>query len=177
MRTMDGVKRATGHERNEWFARLDAWGAPGRDFREIAAWLRSEHDLSKWWAQKLIVEYEQARGLRAPGVRRDGTYEVSASKTIDLPVERLFDMFIHSHEREKWLGDKKMSMRDSVEGRSARFDWEDGTSRVHVDITRKGPSKSTVVVAHRLLNNAEKAAALKSMWRERLADLKSFLES
>ena len=60
---------------------LDAWGAAGRPYREIADWLTGQHDLSNWWAQKLIVEYEQARGLRPPGVRPDGTFEVSASKT------------------------------------------------------------------------------------------------
>ena len=67
-----GVLRATGREREEWFGLLDEWGAPGRGFREISGWLVDEHGLSRWWAQKLIVEYEQARGLRPPGVRPDG---------------------------------------------------------------------------------------------------------
>jgi hypothetical protein len=58
----------TGYEvREEWFAVLDQWGAAGRPYREIASWLTGEHGLSAWWAQKLIVEYEQARGIRGQG--------------------------------------------------------------------------------------------------------------
>ena len=98
-----GVRRATGRDYDEWFALLDRWGAPSRPFREIADWLEAEHDVSSWWAQKLIVEYEQAQGLRPPGVRRGGTFTVGTSKTVGVPVERLYDAFVDPGERERWL--------------------------------------------------------------------------
>jgi len=47
MGTIDAVRRATGRDRAEWFALLDAWGAPGRRYREIADWVMGEHDVSK----------------------------------------------------------------------------------------------------------------------------------
>ncbi|MBA3429916.1 MAG: DUF4287 domain-containing protein [Actinobacteria bacterium] len=177
MRTIDAVRRVTGRDRAEWFALLDAWGAPGRQYREIADWLMGEHDVSKWWAQKLIVEYEQARGLRPPGVRPDGTFKVSASKTVAVPVERLFDAFVIARQREKWLADGRMSLRTSQPGRSARFDWEDGSTRVNIGFIDKGPSKSMVSVAHDRLADADEAEMTKAMWKERLAELRSFLES
>jgi hypothetical protein len=177
MGKMDRVRRATGRSREEWFAVLDAWGAAGRDFREISDWLTGEHKLSKWWAQKLIVEYEQERGIRPPGVRPNGTFEVSASKTLAVPVGNLFDAFVNTRERKKWLTDGKMSLRTSQAGRSARFDWEDGSTRVNVGFSDKGPSKSMVAVAHERLPDAEEAETTKAMWKERLAGLKSFLES
>jgi hypothetical protein len=62
---------ATGRDYAEWFQLLDAWGAPGRGYREIADWLVGQ-GFSDWWAQKLIVEYEQDRGLRQPGARTGG---------------------------------------------------------------------------------------------------------
>jgi Domain of unknown function (DUF4287) len=96
----DGVRRATGRDREEWFALLDAWRAGDRQYREIAVWLTEEHGVSRWWAQKLIVEFEQARGLRPPGVRPDGTFEVSVSKTMAVPVKRLFDAFVNTGERK-----------------------------------------------------------------------------
>lgn len=173
----DGVRRATGRDRDGWFALLDAWGAPGRPYREISDWLIDEHDVSRWWAQKLIVEYEQARGLRPPGVRRDGTFEVSASKTAAVPVELLFDAFINARKRKKWLTDGRMSLRASQPDRSARFIWEDGATRVNVGFIDKGPSKSTVAVAHERLPDADEATTTKAMWKKRLAELKSFLES
>jgi hypothetical protein len=138
MANVEGVRRATGRGREEWFGLLDAWGAAGRPYREIADWLMGEHDLSRWWAQKLIVEYEQERGLRPPGVRPDGSFEVSASKTVAVPLDRLFDAFVNTRHRRKWLSDGKMTMRTSQPGYSARFDWEDGSTRVNVGFIDKG---------------------------------------
>ena len=77
----DQPRPTTGHDRAYWFAELDAWGAAGRPYREIADWLTTELGLSAWWAQKLIVEYEEARGLRDRGARRDGTFAAGASRT------------------------------------------------------------------------------------------------
>jgi uncharacterized protein DUF4287 len=177
MRKIGAVRRATGRDRDEWFAVLDAWGAAGRPYREIADWLMGEHDVSRWWAQKLIVEYQQARGLRSPGVRPDGTFEVSASKTMAVPVKRLSDAFINTRQRKKWLTDGTMSLRTSQSGRSARFNWDDGSTRVNVGFIARGPSKSMVALAHERLADADEAETTKAMWKERLADLKSFLES
>lgn len=173
----DGVRRATGRGRDEWFALLDDWGAGGRHFRDIADWLTGKHGISKWWAQKLIVEYEQARGLRPPGARRDGTFEVTTSKTVAVPVKRLFEAFVNARQRRKWLTDGRMKLRTSQPGRSARFDWEDGSTRVNVGFTQKGRSKSMVSVAHEKLPDASAAQTAKASWKERLAELRSHLEA
>ena len=78
-----GLREATGKGRDEWYAELDAWGAAGKPYAEVAAWL-TQHGMSDWWAQKTIVEYEQVRGVRGPGARRDGTFTAGASKSIDV---------------------------------------------------------------------------------------------
>lgn len=176
MGKVSGVRSSTGREKDEWFALLDVWGAQDRTYREIADWLMGEHDLSKWWAQKLIVEFQQARGVRSPGIRRDGTFEVSTSRTIAVPVDRLFDAFVTPRQRKKWLTDGTMSLRTKKPGRSARFDWEDGSTRVNVDFIDKG-AKSAVAVAHAHLTDSGDAEATKARWKQRLGELKSFLES
>ena len=176
MPKVEGVQRATGRSRAEWFRALDEWGAAGRPYREIADWLTGQHALSRWWAQKLIVEYEQERGLRDPGVRQNGTFEVSASKTIDVPVERAFKAFVDSRQRKRWL-DETMSLKDSEPGRSARFEWPGDSTRVNVSFTQKSSTKSAIVVAHDRLTDAKRAQARKTMWRERLVELKTYLES
>ena len=177
MAEMSGMRRGTGREKDEWFRVLDDWGAVGRPYREIADWLTGEHGLSKWWAQKIIVEYEQARGVRPPGVRRDGSFEVTASKTVAVPVGRLYEAFVDPKARERWLPGAEMHERSSKPRRAARFDWEDGSSRVSVEFTDQGRSKSSVGVAHRKLTDHENAKRMKAMWKERLADLKSYLEA
>jgi hypothetical protein len=174
---VEGVRRATGRGRDEWFALLDEWGAAGRPYREIADWLTSEHHLSSWWAQKLIVEFEQARGLRAPGVRPDGTFSVGSTKTVAVPVDRLYAAFMDVELRERWLPGAVMRERTSQPGRSARFDWEDGATRVNVTFAATGDARSQAAVEHERLPNAEAAKRALSFWRERLAALKTVLES
>jgi uncharacterized protein YndB with AHSA1/START domain len=171
------VRRATGRDRDEWFALLDAWGAAGRPFREIADWLTGEHDLSGWWAQKLIVEYEQARGLRPAGARPGGTFSVTASKTVGVPVERLFGAFADASLRRRWLPGAKMRVRTTERPRSARFEWEDGGTRLNATFLTKGMAKSQVGVEHTHLSDAKSAEKMKAFWRERLARLKELLES
>jgi hypothetical protein len=97
------VKRATGREREEWFTLLDEWEAAGREFGTIAEWLADVHGVNRWWAQKLIVEFEQERGLRPPGIRPDGTFEVSTSRTVAVPAPLLFDAFVDGRQRIQWL--------------------------------------------------------------------------
>ena len=177
MAKTETVRRATGRTQAEWYALLDKWGAPGRPYREIAAWLMDKHGVSRWWAQKLIVEYEQERGVRDPGVRRNGTFEVGASKTVAVPIDHLFDAFVDSRRRKRWLTDATMRLRTSEVDRSARFDWNGGSSRVNVTFEKKGSSKSTVTVVHDRLADAADAQETKALWRQRLGDLKAFLES
>jgi hypothetical protein len=172
----EGMRRATGRDRGGWFAVLDAWGAAGRPYREVAAWLTGEHGLSSWWAQKLIVEYEQARGLRAAGVRPDGTFTVGASKTVAVPAERLYAAFVDAEVRELWLPGVAMRERTSQPGRSARFDWDDGATRVNVSVAAAGEARSQAAVEHERLPDARAAEEAKAYWRERLDVLKTVLE-
>jgi hypothetical protein len=103
--TAAALRRVTGRDRPAWFALLDAWNATTRSHRDIAAWLMREHEVSSWWAQTLTVDYEQGRGLRKPGGKRDGTFEVGVSKTVAVPVERLYDAFANPRLRKRWLPD------------------------------------------------------------------------
>jgi len=175
-RPSEGLRRATGRDRRAWFALLDAWGAAGRPYREIADWLIGQHDLSNWWAQKLIVEYEQARGLRPPGVRPDGTFEVGASKTVGVPVGRVAAAFMDGELRERWLPGAVMRERASQSKHSLQFDWQDTGSRVVVSISGD-KAKSLVVLEHVRIADAGTAQEMKAYWRERLTALKSLLES
>lgn len=70
-----------------------------------------------------------------------------------------------------------MRLRTSRPGISARFDWEDGSTRLIVSFEEKGPSKSVVAIAHERLPDADEAETTKLRWRQRLSELKSFLES
>jgi hypothetical protein len=177
LRTSDpAVRRATARNRKDWFALLDRWGGVGRTHGEIVAWLINEHGVDGWWAQTLTVDYEQARGLRPPGGSRDGTFNVNATRTVAVPVKRLYNAFVDIKLRARWLPGAQLRERTALPGRSIRFDWEDGATRVIVGFSARGQDKSVVALSHERLPDAGSAAERKSYWRERLAALKDLLE-
>ena len=171
------VKERTGRTWSEWFVLLDRWGASEREHAEIAAWLRAEHGVPGWWAQGVTVEYEKARGLRPIGGDRDGTLNVGASKTVAVPVERLFEAFADLELREQWLPGAPLRERTAQAGRGIRYDWGDGSTRVIVGFTAKSEAKSVVALSHERLPDSESADSLRGYWRERLAVLKTVLEN
>jgi hypothetical protein len=169
------LKEATGKTWDQWFSILDRWGARGRKHPEIARFLMEERGVPGWWAQTVTVWYERARGMRLKHQQASG-FSVSASKTIAVPVGVLFEAFVNERRRRVWLPEATMALRTSRPRRSARFDWEDGGTRVVVAFEGTGPSKSTVSLAHERLPDADDAETMKAMWRERLLDLKELLE-
>jgi uncharacterized protein YndB with AHSA1/START domain len=172
----DGVRAGTGRGREEWFALLDADGAASRPYREIADRLVDDHGLSRWWAQKLTVEYQQARGRRAPGSRPDGTFTVTASKTIAVPAAELFEAFADRRVRRRWLPDVRLRSRGADPPTTIRFDVEDG-SRVRVGISAVAPRKSQVALEHARIADGRIVEATKAAWRGRLGELKTLLEA
>jgi uncharacterized protein YndB with AHSA1/START domain len=169
------VVEATGRGWDAWFKVLDEWGAPTHTHTEIARWLREEHDVDGWYAQSITVGYERARGLRAPGEHADG-FAITAQRTVAVPVARLFAAFEEPERRERWLPGADMRTRTATAPRSARYDWEDGSTRLIVTFEDRGESKSVVAISHERLPDTETAEEMKRWWRERLTELKDRLE-
>lgn len=169
------LREATGRGWDEWFELLDAWGGTSHTHTDIARWVSTEHGVPGWWSQSVTVGYERARGLRAPGQRPDG-WSISASKTVAVPVELLFSAFSDESLRERWLPGAVLRLRTATAPKSARYDWEDGSTRVYVGFTDKGDGRSSVAIQHERLPDAETAEEMKAWWRERVAVLKDVLE-
>jgi hypothetical protein len=169
------IRRRTGRGWEEWLDVLDEWGAAERSHKEIASWVAEQQGTDGWSAQAVTVSYERARGLRAVGERPDG-FSVTASKTVAVPVDRLYQAFVDESLREQWLPDGELSERTATKPKSARFDWGDGETRVIVGFDAKGDAKSTVGLAHERLADAEEADRMKAYWRERVRTLKEVLE-
>ena len=147
-----------------------------RPHPEIARWLVDEHGVDGWWAQELTVRYEMASGRRKPGQRPDG-FSITSSKTIGVPVEALYDAFVDAAVRARWLPVDGIRVRTATPHRTARFDWKGGAERLAIGFTAKGDAQSTVAIEHSRLPDEAAAALEKSLWRERLAELKRLLES
>ena len=169
------IRRRTGRGWEEWFDLLDNSGAITKPHREIARWLASEQGIDGWSAQSVTVSYERARGRRAVGEHVDG-FAITASKTVAVPVDRLYDAFVDESLRERWLPGGPLRERTATKPKSARFDWGDGGTRVIVGFRAKGNGKSVVDLEHARLADAAKAERMKAFWRERVAALKEVLE-
>ena len=168
------IKR-TGNTWEHWFRILDAWGGADRPHGEIARYLHGEHGVEGWWAQELTVRYEMAIGRRVPGQRPDG-FEVTASKTVAVSVDRLLDAWIDEGERAAWLH-VPLRLRGVNRGRTltARFDWTDPAQRIVVWCTAKG-ARSTMALAHQKIPDVETAAQHKAFWKAAVAALARYLE-
>jgi hypothetical protein len=169
------VLAKTGKGWQEWFALLDGAKASTWPHKEIAAFLHDEHGVPGWWCQMVTVGYEQARGKRVQHQRADGKFAASASKTIDAPIERLFDAFRQESARDGWLGTSGITIRKSTRPKSMRITWKDGTS-VSVSFIKKGPAKSQVAIEHEKLTRAGDVARMKRAWGTALDKLKTKLE-
>ena len=173
----ENIRSRTGRGWEEWFDLLDEWGATERTHRETARHVAELQGIDPlaWNAQAVVGSYERTRGLRAAGEHADG-FAITASKTVAVPVGRLYDAFVDESLRARWLPGAELRERTATKPKSARFDWGDDGSRVHVTFTAKGETKSTAALQHARLADAQEAERMKAYWRERIASLKEELE-
>jgi hypothetical protein len=109
------IKEATGKKWDQWFSILDRGGARDKKHGEIARFLTDTHDVEGWWAQSITVGYERARGMRLKYQQSDG-FTISASKTIAVPLDVLFDAFVDGRKRKRWLTDRDDVPEDLTAG-------------------------------------------------------------
>lgn len=167
------VRDRTGKTWSEWVRDLDEAGAMDMSHEEIARRVNDQIEQG-WWVQTVAVGYERIRGLREVGQTRDGAFAANKSKTIRVPLEKVFGAFVDDATRRRWL-DVEPGIRGATPDKSVRMDWPDGTDVV-VCLEEKGPGKCAVSLQHGKLASAEAMESSKEFWGARLGDLKALLE-
>jgi hypothetical protein len=168
------VRKKTGRTWSGWVRVLDGVGAHEMPHREIARRLHAEHGLEGWWSQMVTVGYERIRGLRDVGQQRGGAYQASKSRTFGVELAALYRMFADARRRKTWLPSGLTRIRTAVEGKSIRFDCDDGT-QANVYFASKGPAKSVVAVEHVKLGGKADVARVKALWQQRFDALRDAL--
>jgi hypothetical protein len=169
------VRAVTGRGWAEWFAALDAFDVRANGHAAAARHLAVEHGCPDWWCQMVTVGYEQERGLRRKRQAGDGTYQASGSKTLAVPIERLYAAWADEEVRARWLAEP-IAVRKATPNKSMRITWPDGTS-VAVYFWVKGAAKSQVQISHEKLPDEAAAAAMKAYWAEALERLRGAVGS
>ena len=162
------IARGTGRGWAAWVETLDAWGAREQDHAAIARHIHEAHGIDGWWAQAITVGYERIRGLRRTNERPDG-FSMNASKTVPVPVETLFDLFVDDARRAAWLGDGVLVVRTAKPPKSARFDVAEG-GILAAHFLDKGEKAAVQLQLNGIASEAE-LAERKDQWKTRLAAL------
>lgn len=174
------IENATGITWEEWVLRLSSLDADKKTHPEIAEQaykilkpLQKEINIG-WWAQNITVAYEQHIGRRQPGQQRDGTYEVSVSKTFALPaskVMKLWSATVLKHEDFNGLvlaGEPRSSVTEKW--LNWRADLSDG-SKLVVGIPNTSHPKTKLGFAHSKMQVAEDMEAWRPFWKAFLNQL------
>src|ERR1700674_1903069 len=143
--------------------------------QEIAKYLNAEQGVGPWWQQMVTVTYEYARGLRQQNERADG-YQISVSRTVNVPIEKLYKAFANDKARNTWLAEDGLAVRKATTNKSMRVTWNDVKTSLEINFVPKGDNKSQVVVQHSKLPNAKASSEMKTYWGKALDRLRSSLE-
>ncbi len=173
----EAVRAKTGKGWDEWFAVLDEAGANQWNHTAIATHLYDKLGCPGWWSQMVAVGYEQERGLRVQNQGCDGDFRVSRSKTLAVPLSRLFKAWSDAKQRARWLGGVKLTVRKATKDKSMRITWEDGKQSVEVNFYAKGDEKSQVSLQHNKLAGAKGVEKMKVFWGEALDRLQAALKA
>jgi Domain of unknown function (DUF4287) len=171
----DAVKAKTGKTWNEWFTLLDKDGAAKMTHQELVKLLNTKHGVGSWWQQMLTVTYEEQRGLRDRHEKLQG-YQISVSRTINVPLAVLYKTVANEKSRAKWLPEDGLVVRTATLDKSMRVTWKDKKTSLEIAFLAKGEQKSQVVVQHSKLPNATSAARMKTYWGNALDRLRELLE-
>ncbi|WP_167040765.1 hypothetical protein [Salinibacterium sp. ZJ454] len=141
----EAMLKATGKAPDDWFALLDAEKATLWTHTEIARWLVDVQGVDGWWAQSVTVRYEQERGMRLPGQQGDGTFSVSATKTVPHPVPAVLDATIRlvsaefGHAPSSSKSEvKRPYARWKVDGEAVLASLEDKNGKTALNLTHSG---------------------------------------
>jgi hypothetical protein len=170
------VKEKTGCTWESWVRALDRLGADKMSHGDVAELVSGKYKIDGWWSQMVTVGYERIKGLRARGQRRDGSREVTKSRTFNVPVATLFGAWADAGIRRRWLNGAAVKVRTATAPKSIRLDWTGG-GIIAVGFIAKGKSKSAVALAHTKVPDRETADGLKAFWSERLDALGEVLGS
>ena len=163
----EALKAKTGCKWERWVKALDHHGAAEMSHRDIAALVKAKYKINGWWSQNVAVGYERIKGLRARGQRRDGLYEMTKSRTFNVPVTALFEAWASPTVRRKWLDGANVKVRTASPPKSLRLGWADG-SITAVGFAAKSKAKSTVSVTQVRVPSRETADRLKQYWSEQM---------
>ena len=171
----EAVKAKTGKDWAGWFKVLDRAGAKKMTHTQIATHLHDRCAVPGWWCQMVAVRYEQERGLREALQTCSGNFAANGSRTLSVPLAKVFRAVESAAERRKWCPDAPLEVTSVTKGKYVRAKWAGTSGRVAFYFEAKSGGKSRVAVDHMGLPSGREARRMKAWWGERLDRLRERL--
>ncbi|MGQ0742674.1 MAG: hypothetical protein ACT4OG_10385 [Alphaproteobacteria bacterium] len=168
----EAVKAKTGMDWYGWFKLLDKEEANKLTHTEIANLLYNKHKVPGWWCQMVAVEYERARGLRETHQKPDG-YSVSVSKTLFVPLSRLYRAVADAATRKKWFP-SEFEPSSQTKDKYFRGPWRNG-ARLEMNFYAKGAGKSQVTIQVNKLAKKSDVEKERAAWKKAFEKLEKIL--
>ena len=164
------IKNGTGKDWAEWVKILDAVDATSMDHKTIAKYVLDNYDLSGWWAQGVAIGYEHEKGMRPKGMTSDG-FAANASKTLAIPVKRLWRLWADDELRASWLDPDLVTKTTATENKTFNGRWNADDSRISVNFYAKGENKSNFGLQHRRLASQDEIEVKRTFWKDAIKRL------
>jgi hypothetical protein len=183
--TDKAAREKTGHGLDHWFAVLDAFGAAEKGHTGAADHLYTVHGVPGWHAQGITVAYERARGLRQVNQSCTGTFQVSVSKTVPVPVSEVVAALRDKRRRAAWTKDADPALAAALDAAFAgpkprevktkgsdyawfRFPWDGPTVVIYI---RGKAGGASVVADNSNLPAPELVEVRRAQWKVALDGL------
>ncbi len=181
----EAVKKATGKNWEEWFKILASIKASKMPHKDIVLWIMDKGLIKSgwpagrsfnegWWAQSLVVGYEEKIGRRVWGQKTTGNYEVSIGKSLDGTPDEAFKTWENLVKNKKEFNKVKIKgdFRTSItkEWRYWKVDLANG-SRVYANIGPKGDNQSSLSITLDKLKDKKAVESWRKYWKELLRKL------
>lgn len=172
------IERATGIPWSDWREILERGGAASTDhpgLARIALEAMAEHvENPGWWAQSVAVAYEQDTGRRVKGQAQDGTFQVTATRTLPGTMDEVFEAWLARARGLTEIDGAQIVDGPRETGTAKRRHWRiglaDGT-RAAVSAEGKGAGKAFLTATHTRLPSAEQLERRRAAWKDLLASL------
>ena len=169
----EAIESATGQTWEAWRSYLDGAGAAHKTHQEIVA-LAAAHGAASWWRQMIAVTYEQHLGRRVPGQSGDGSFAISASRTVPASLDDALARWTAVVDSPDQLSGVAIEVGPTTSSTEKWRYWRctlaDG-SRVAVNISAKAVDKSTISVQHELLESEDLGEHWRSYWKSILREV------
>lgn len=170
----EAVKKATGKTWDEWFKILDSAESSKKPHKEIVLWIMDQGLLaSGWWAQSVVVGYEEKIGRRVFGKRAVGDFSVSIGKTLKGTPDDAWKVWQNLVKGKKKFNKVKIEgefrISSTNKWRYWKADMRDG-SKLSVNIGPKTDNSSTLSVTLDKLKDKNVVEGWRKYWKEFLEE-------